>query len=202
METQTLSNVAPTAQESPSSNLRLFQGSSHPVALFFFLFFRGLALAMYFLGYLVLSNFMLVFVITVVLLSMDLWTVKNVSGRLLVGLRWHNEVGPNGESIWVFESADPSRPKNAMDHRMFWLVLYSTPVVWFILAVVALARFEFLWFCLVCIAFVLSSINTVAYTRCDKDARRKWATDLATSAATSSLVSRFLPRAFLGRFFG
>jgi Eukaryotic protein of unknown function (DUF846) len=34
--------------------------------------------------------------------------VKNVSGRLLVGLRWWNETGPDGESVWVFESADVS----------------------------------------------------------------------------------------------
>ncbi len=28
----------------------------------------------------------------VLLLAFDFWTVKNVSGRLLVGLRWWNEV--------------------------------------------------------------------------------------------------------------
>ena len=28
----------------------------------------------------------------VLLLALDFWTVKNVSGRLMVGLRWRNEV--------------------------------------------------------------------------------------------------------------
>src|SRR5271169_1805961 len=46
------------------------------------------------------------FVIIVLLLAFDFWTVKNVSGRLLCGLRWWNETGPDGESVWVFESAD------------------------------------------------------------------------------------------------
>lgn len=32
--------------------------------------------------------------------------VKNVSGRLLVGLRWWNEVTEEGESLWKFESLD------------------------------------------------------------------------------------------------
>jgi hypothetical protein len=36
---------------------------------------------------------------------MDFWTVKNVSGRLLVGLRWWNEIKEDGESVWVFESS-------------------------------------------------------------------------------------------------
>ena len=44
--------------------------------------------------------------IIVLLLAFDFWTVKNVSGRLLCGLRWWNETGPDGESVWVFESAD------------------------------------------------------------------------------------------------
>ena len=48
----------------------------------------------------------LLFVIIVLLLAFDFWTVKNVSGRLLCGLRWWNETGPDGESVWVFESAD------------------------------------------------------------------------------------------------
>lgn len=35
---------------------------------------------------------------------MDFWTVKNVTGRLMVGLRWWNYVDDNGQSHWVFES--------------------------------------------------------------------------------------------------
>eukprot|EP01050_Picozoa_sp_SAG11_P010429 SAG11_NODE_1041_length_6056_cov_5.902468_6_plen_102_part_00 len=31
-------------------------------------------------------------VLCILLLAMDFWTVKNVSGRLLVGLRWWNEI--------------------------------------------------------------------------------------------------------------
>lgn len=32
--------------------------------------------------------------------------VKNISGRILVGLRWWNEVTEEGESHWKFESLD------------------------------------------------------------------------------------------------
>ena len=35
---------------------------------------------------------------------MDFWTVKNVTGRLLVGLRWWNHVDEDGKSHWVFEN--------------------------------------------------------------------------------------------------
>lgn len=40
----------------------------------------------------------------VMFLSMDFWTVKNVTGRLMVGLRWWNYVDEDGVSHWVFES--------------------------------------------------------------------------------------------------
>jgi hypothetical protein len=42
--------------------------------------------------------------VIVVLLSIDFWTVKNISGRLLVGLRWWNYVDEDGESRWIYES--------------------------------------------------------------------------------------------------
>jgi hypothetical protein len=38
------------------------------------------------------------------LLASDFWTVKNVTGRLLVGLRWWNNIKDDGENEWVFES--------------------------------------------------------------------------------------------------
>jgi hypothetical protein len=44
------------------------------------------------------------FVLIVMLLAMDFYTVKNISGRFLVGLRWWNKVNDAGESRWRFES--------------------------------------------------------------------------------------------------
>lgn len=39
------------------------------------------------------------------LLSIDFWTVKNITGRLLVGLRWWNFVDAEGNNHWRYESA-------------------------------------------------------------------------------------------------
>ena len=38
------------------------------------------------------------------LLAADFWTVKNITGRLLVGLRWWNKVNEDGSTEWIFES--------------------------------------------------------------------------------------------------
>lgn len=177
------------ASADTSDNRHIFQLSSHPIALFFLLGFRLTAISTYLLGLFFTTNFILIFVIIVLLLAFDFWTVKNVSGRLLVGLRWFSETGDDGSSIWVFESADAQNPVNATDNRMFWTALYLTPVLWLLLAMVAVLKFEFVWLTLVIIAVFLSGANALAYTRCDKDAKLKSARSIGESA-TSGLVRR------------
>ena len=91
----------------------------------------------------------LIFILTIVLLSMDFYYLKNIAGRRLVGLRWWNEVDPaTGDSKWVFESADTSqRPggTNKTDSRFFWLALYVQPALWIGLAILAVVRLSFVW---------------------------------------------------------
>ncbi|KAJ0388699.1 hypothetical protein P43SY_011862 [Pythium insidiosum] len=62
--------------------------AKHPVAAFFHLLFKGLALFVYLFGSILFDSYVFIFVLCVLLLAFDFWTVKNVSGRLLVGLRW------------------------------------------------------------------------------------------------------------------
>lgn len=66
---------------------------------------------------------MLIFIVTMLLLAVDFYYLKNIAGRRLVGLRWWNEVDENnGSSHWVFESQDRSGTdggllQNATDKR-------------------------------------------------------------------------------------
>lgn len=76
----------------------------HPYVTFSHLAFRGAALVTYLLCGWFSSSFIASFVFIVLLLSLDFWTVKNITGRLMVGLRWWNYIDDNGESHWVFES--------------------------------------------------------------------------------------------------
>ena len=45
------------------------------------------------------------YLVIILLGAFDFWTVKNISGRFLVGLRWWNEVQEDGSEKWIFESA-------------------------------------------------------------------------------------------------
>eukprot|EP00245_Coleochaete_scutata_P007828 TRINITY_DN23609_c0_g1_i1.p1 TRINITY_DN23609_c0_g1~~TRINITY_DN23609_c0_g1_i1.p1 ORF type:complete len:185 (+),score=39.80 TRINITY_DN23609_c0_g1_i1:236-790(+) len=150
---------------------------SHPQVIFFTIFFKAAAIV----SYVVLSWFTLFvvnFVVTVLLLSFDFWTVKNVSGRILVGLRYWSETSESGESVWKFESVDEQTMQslNKNDAWAFWISLYATPVVWVISGISILLRFDFKNFdylLIVAIALILSAANIVGFTKCRKDAKKQ-----------------------------
>jgi hypothetical protein len=63
------------------------RGFPHPFVAFFHVFFRTMALVVYLMGSLIYSaSFIGIFVSVVLLLSLDFWTVKNITGRILVNL--------------------------------------------------------------------------------------------------------------------
>lgn len=97
--------------------------------------FKLSTIVIYLFGNLFGQEFLGMFVALVFLISIDFWVVKNITGRLLVGLRWWNYIDDEGQSHWVFEnraanaaaasanggggnsSADPS--DNDMDFVLF-----------------------------------------------------------------------------------
>ena len=74
------------------------------MAVFFHMAFRSLAIVAYFVCSWAKASFVTSFVIIIILLSMDFWTVKNITGRLLAGLRYWNYVDDAGNNHWIFES--------------------------------------------------------------------------------------------------
>ncbi|OTF80893.1 hypothetical protein BLA29_006778, partial [Euroglyphus maynei] len=62
------------------------------------------AIFIYLFGSIFAKDFLGTFVILVFLISLDFWLVKNITGRLLVGLRWWNYIDDDGQSHWVFEN--------------------------------------------------------------------------------------------------
>lgn len=64
----------------------LIKQAHHPVAALFHFLFKGLAIFVYIFGGLISSNFVLICVATILLLAFDFWTVKNITGRLMVSV--------------------------------------------------------------------------------------------------------------------
>jgi len=143
------------------------------------MFFKALAIVSYLFSTWFSSNFVLIFVACVLFLAFDFWTVKNVTGRILVGLRWWNEVKEDGSTHWVFESKPAHRQVHPADSLVFWTGLYCTPVAWMLFGITALASFNFQWLLIVIVALTLSGANVVGFWKCQKDAKQKIAAFLA-----------------------
>jgi len=189
-----ITNSAAIATTSQTTGIvqTILAESSHPTALIFHLLFRTAAIGVYMFSWIILGNsFILPFVLTVLLLAMDFWTVKNVTGRLLVGLRWWTEPKADGSTAWIFESkpSNSFRP-NPVDSRIFWWSLYLFPAVWSVLGLIALLRLQLSWLIVVGMAVMLSGTNLVGYTKCDKDARKKLMSGLGTRFMSSFIGTK------------
>ena len=68
------------------------------------------------------------FVFVLMLLSIDFWVVKNLSGRLLAGLRWWSTTEEDtGKMVWKFEAWTREERQVAYKSQVI-TVLYSTEV--------------------------------------------------------------------------
>ena len=88
------------------------KNAAHPWVCLFHILFKACAIVFY----LVVSpivfttsssdGYVNTFVVTTLIAAVDFWTTKNVTGRLLVNLRWWNDVKDDGSNEWIFESGD------------------------------------------------------------------------------------------------
>jgi len=160
---------------------RIFRQSAHPMVLFCLFFFRIAAIALYLLSGFFINNYVVSTVVVVVLLAMDFWNCRNVAGRRLVGLRFWNQVDEDGESFWVFESRDPSRPANPLDSKMFWIALYAFPVLWLVILFFSFVRFNLEFIPIVILALISNVTNCIGFSYADRDAKQRWASGVASA---------------------
>jgi hypothetical protein len=163
----------------------IFRKANHPVAAVFHVVFKIAALVIYMLNTWFTGNFIFVFVILILLLAFDFWTVKNVTGRLLVGLRWWNKIQDDGTNHWVFESISDRTQLGKMDQRIFWWGMYGSMGIWCVFALTAALTFSVSWLLVVSVAISLGSANIYGYTKCDKDAKQKMQNVLSSGAAAA-----------------
>jgi hypothetical protein len=107
------------------------------------------------------------------LLAADFWTVKNVTGRLLVGLRWWNRIREDGTSEWVFESAPEGSPQSELDKRIFWSALYAAPGAFALMLFLHVFSFSLDWAIVDVVSLGLLSPNLIGYYRCSGDAQKR-----------------------------
>ena len=119
------------------------------------------------------SNEALVMTTVILLIAADFWYTKNISGRILVGLRWWNNYDKETQgNIWKFESKNEIKESN-VDRKTFWISLYGFAALWVILFVWESIAFNFTWAFLCLISMVISGINVVGFFKCSKIQQKK-----------------------------
>ncbi|XP_029802106.1 Golgi apparatus membrane protein TVP23 homolog A isoform X2 [Suricata suricatta] len=147
----------------------------HPLATFFHLFFRVSATVTYVCCDWFSRSFGGCFVTVLLLLSCDFWSVKNVTGSLLVGLRWRNQIDEDGKSHWIFEArkVSPHRPTaTEAEVRIFWLSLIICPVIWIVFFFGTLFSLKLKWLALVTAGISLQAANLYGYVLCKMGGER------------------------------
>eukprot|EP01025_Chloroclados_australasicus_P030812 TRINITY_DN309_c1_g1_i1.p1 TRINITY_DN309_c1_g1~~TRINITY_DN309_c1_g1_i1.p1 ORF type:complete len:193 (+),score=19.10 TRINITY_DN309_c1_g1_i1:131-709(+) len=145
----------------------------HPWVVIFHYLFKVAAIVWFIVGSIFTKGgFVMNFVVVLVFMACDFWVVKNVTGRLLVGLRWWNEPQVDGKTNWKFEAlSEGDRGVNPRDKFMFWAATFATPFIWLLFIVVELFRLEFAYILLCVLGVIMSSINLYGYFRCTRWAK-------------------------------
>ncbi|CAD5118729.1 DgyrCDS7410 [Dimorphilus gyrociliatus] len=167
----------------------------HPIAVTFHLTFRILALLTYLFCGLFSPSFITNFVLIMVLLSMDFWTVKNISGRLLVGLRWWNHVDDQGKSQWIFESRKGVDRKkiSTLESNIFWIALVASQIIWVLYLIGSLFTLNLKWSMVACVGIGLNGANLYGFIQCKIGSKKKLstaATNFLGQQVFQSIMSR------------
>ncbi|KAG5501076.1 hypothetical protein GH5_04670 [Leishmania sp. Ghana 2012 LV757] len=161
---------------------------AHPVAAFFHVLFKIMAISIFLLGGVFGLKYVLMLVTTILLLTADFWTTKNVTGRMLVSMRWWNEVKEDGSTQWVFESSPEADQRvNAYDHWFFWVTTGANCVAWLVLLFLNLLSFKYLPITLA--GLLLSGANFLGYFKCRRDAQQKVTSFMLSQAAARPQVA-------------
>ena len=102
---------------------------NHPGIVFFTLFFKSLAIVVFLFFGIFGGPDSLLFIFVGILNSLEFWFVKNISGRILVGLMWWNDVKEDGSEEWKFESSQEVKSKS-IDNTVIWMSLCIAPAFW------------------------------------------------------------------------
>ncbi|KYQ94004.1 hypothetical protein DLAC_04901 [Tieghemostelium lacteum] len=163
----------------------------HPIATIFHVLFKVAAILVYLFGNFIFGlGFIMTFILSILMISFDFWTTKNVTGRLLVGLRWWNQVMEDGTNVWYFETAPKTFRPHQMESLIFWMGLYINPLVWLVFFLSSLLSLNFNWLIITVIALALAFANIYGYYKCNSKDKNASHTNIARNYIGSTIVKK------------
>ncbi|KPA84285.1 hypothetical protein ABB37_02313 [Leptomonas pyrrhocoris] len=169
----------------------------HPIAALFHAVFKIAAVLVYIFGGTFGMSYVVLLVVTILLLAADFWTTKNITGRILVSMRWRNEVKDDGSTEWLFESSPEADQRvNAYDNWFFWVLLIGNFVAWVVLLLLNLFTLKYLPIKLA--AITLAGANLYGYFKCRRDAQQRLTNFMLTQAVNRPQTAGRVASFFMG----
>uniref|UniRef100_A0AC35U2J6 Golgi apparatus membrane protein TVP23 homolog n=1 Tax=Rhabditophanes sp. KR3021 TaxID=114890 RepID=A0AC35U2J6_9BILA len=138
----------------------------HPMISLAHVVFRFAPILFYVFSNMLGTGFIVQIVVFLILITLDFWVVKNISGRLLVGLRWWAQTNDEGHTKWVYEQAENQALYDPIESKVFWGALFFAPALWTFFVVVDFVTFKWIWMLLASMGLVMTSINAYGYVKC------------------------------------
>ena len=146
--------------------------SNHPTICFLTILFKALTIIAFIILDWIIDTTALVYLLVILFSAFDFWLCKNISGRLLVGLRWWNEVKDNGQEVWIYESKHEIK-ESGSDSHIFWGLTYTAPLIWLFFTIWDIMRLKLIWASIAGACFVFNMINLMGFFRCSKRQQAK-----------------------------
>ncbi|KAL3112699.1 hypothetical protein niasHT_013735 [Heterodera trifolii] len=178
-------------EEKPLTGLRALK---HPFVVLAHLGFRIGAIVFYVLADFFFSSFIIQFLILLALHSADLWAVKNVTGRLLAGLRWWSLVDADGKNHWKFEVSQDPDNYDTFERKIFWAGLVVAPFFWTLLVCTAFLTLHWQWMVVAAIGAGMTFTNLYGYLRCKWSSTQEMTNHITRWAFFSMLKRNFAPQ--------
>ena len=176
-------NAKAVQEQSRNSITNFYKNASHPIISLFTFIFKIAA----FIIQIIISFFTkqkgLIYLSVILLGSVDFWITKNVSGRILVGLRWWNEVKKDGKEVWIYESKN-EKTEATSDKSVFWTSLYVNAGGWAILFLFKLITLSITNAIIAFTMLMFAGINLYGFFKCSKEQQGKL-NKMGTKAVTN-----------------
>lgn len=94
----------------PMTMANFYKKTSSPVVALTSVIIKLSAVISFILLSLFTDNEAIVMLVVILIGAADFWFTKNITGRVLVGLRWWNQIKKETkEEVWIFESKNESK---------------------------------------------------------------------------------------------
>ena len=107
-----------------------------------------------------------VLVFVVIASAVDFWIVKNLAGRLLVGLRWWIAFAEDGEEQWKFECKVNEKDVSWSNEKAFWWTQVLFTLIWLVLSVINVLKLNITQITICVYSFTLLFFNLYSYYKC------------------------------------